>query len=770
MSFDAGSMTGSLGINTDPFAKGMLKATSIASLFPATVTNFLANPLLGVVGVMKSAGEAIVGGLKLIHQNFLDVGHAADNMGEAAQKAGVSAAFLSTVGRAAADAGGSVESLGDALKFLSKNAAEASSGNKAVVADFERIGVSVLDSSGKLKDNERLFNEVADAIAAIEDPARRTNAAMQLLGRGGNDLVPLLSQGAGAIKEQAALFEELGATMDAELVRAGDKVGTFGVIWDAAWQGIRNEAARPLLLAFEANFDDAVDAVKVGSKIVRQIVGEVSIAVVKTGATIADFLKGNWPLIKTIGGFLGTVIVGNIKYAAEATKLAFLVFLMGAEQAVSTLAILTAGAALLVDTLKPAASMLGFGEEFEDAEKKALSATAALVKMKADIGKMAGGIAKSSMGESEYSRWAEVWEKKFRAGMDAADKTPLPPSDVPPSPTEPTNTPGSPADAKDKEAKNQKRIADSIAQYESRAKEASLRAAGDSYAAETVRFESEWQRRIDATTEGEERNAAIQARAAEREQRRIERETQLRKKAADEVAAKERERSNLIRQLDAANQKQEPAAAQTPDGAKPANKTQGLLDAISQGTSGGLDRNARGNLLRDLRGQSKESGDLPDQIRRQLLAFNNLLAGSDRQERAGAKLNELASGLRTDAPRIDEAIGADAKGEQRLVVMRNRVRELSTEIKALQQTALNSSVDVASLATRAMGGATAGPRNSPPATTTVNTGPISVPALDGAQLAELVAEKLKPTVRTILQQQLREVKAIGNSEKVEAGL
>ncbi len=143
MSFDAGSITGSLGIDTDPFAKGMLKATSIAQLFPATVTNFLANPLLGVAGVMKSAGQSIIGGLQLIHQNFLDVGHAADNMGEAAQKAGVSAAFLSTVGRAAADAGGGVEALGDALKFLNKNTAEVLSGNKEVTADFARLGVSV---------------------------------------------------------------------------------------------------------------------------------------------------------------------------------------------------------------------------------------------------------------------------------------------------------------------------------------------------------------------------------------------------------------------------------------------------------------------------------------------------------------------------------------------------------------------------------------------------------------------------------------------------
>ena len=63
MSFDAGAITSTIGINVNPFAQGMLQATSIAKLFPATVTEFLANPILAVIGVFEK-GADVSGGTK----------------------------------------------------------------------------------------------------------------------------------------------------------------------------------------------------------------------------------------------------------------------------------------------------------------------------------------------------------------------------------------------------------------------------------------------------------------------------------------------------------------------------------------------------------------------------------------------------------------------------------------------------------------------------------------------------------------------------------
>jgi tape measure domain-containing protein len=64
MSFDAGSITSNMKIDVSPFRQGMLEAQGIASVFGQNITNFVASPLLGIVGIAKQAGQAIAGALQ----------------------------------------------------------------------------------------------------------------------------------------------------------------------------------------------------------------------------------------------------------------------------------------------------------------------------------------------------------------------------------------------------------------------------------------------------------------------------------------------------------------------------------------------------------------------------------------------------------------------------------------------------------------------------------------------------------------------------------
>jgi putative effector of murein hydrolase len=52
-SFVAGSITSGLKFDVSEYVGGKMKVNSIAQLFPAVVTNFMASPLLGVVGILK---------------------------------------------------------------------------------------------------------------------------------------------------------------------------------------------------------------------------------------------------------------------------------------------------------------------------------------------------------------------------------------------------------------------------------------------------------------------------------------------------------------------------------------------------------------------------------------------------------------------------------------------------------------------------------------------------------------------------------------------
>lgn len=59
MAFDAGSITSKMGLDISPFAQGMMQATSMSRLFPQVVNDFIASPLLGVVGIARQVGSTL---------------------------------------------------------------------------------------------------------------------------------------------------------------------------------------------------------------------------------------------------------------------------------------------------------------------------------------------------------------------------------------------------------------------------------------------------------------------------------------------------------------------------------------------------------------------------------------------------------------------------------------------------------------------------------------------------------------------------------------
>src|SRR6267142_1669259 len=188
--FDAGSAIGKLGLDISGYTKGMLTAQGLASVFPSVVTNFLANPLIALAGILKQVGEAFT-------STFLGFARAADNMGEMADAAGVSVQFLTSVGAVAKDAGASVEGLANAMSFLGKNQLEALSGkDKDSAAMFAQLGVALTDVSGIMRSTEDVFFDLADAFKRLE-PQERIAASMQLLGHSGRGMINTLSQGSG---------------------------------------------------------------------------------------------------------------------------------------------------------------------------------------------------------------------------------------------------------------------------------------------------------------------------------------------------------------------------------------------------------------------------------------------------------------------------------------------------------------------------------------------------------------------------------------------
>jgi hypothetical protein len=268
MSFDAGSAVSKLDLDNSGFMRGMLQAQTVSQLFPATVTNFLANPLLGLIGIAKDASEAIAGA-------FTSVARAADNAGEAAEQAGVSVKFLTSVGQVAKDAGSSVDEMALSLKFLNKSAGEAAAGNATAAEAFARIGVSVRDVNGNVKDTESLFYEVADAIGSISSVSEKTDVALALLSKGGTQMLTTFNQGSAGIKAFAEQIIDLGGAIDDNTARMGDKFGKLETLFDAAVFGMKQAAAVPIMAALESHFGTATKGIAAASAYMRGAIGNV---------------------------------------------------------------------------------------------------------------------------------------------------------------------------------------------------------------------------------------------------------------------------------------------------------------------------------------------------------------------------------------------------------------------------------------------------------------------------------------------------------------
>lgn len=105
---------------------------------------------------------------------------------------------------------------------------------------YKDMGISIDDSSGKLKPFDVLLGETADKFKDMPDGIQKTGIAMTLFGRSaGPDMVTLLNQGSEGLKEIAANADKYGITLTAGNVVAARQFVLAHKDMDAAVEGVR---------------------------------------------------------------------------------------------------------------------------------------------------------------------------------------------------------------------------------------------------------------------------------------------------------------------------------------------------------------------------------------------------------------------------------------------------------------------------------------------------------------------------------------------------
>lgn len=173
-------------------------------------------------GIAALGAGAAIGGLVQIGREVREALAFGGELDDASKKIGVAVESLQELRFAAQDFGVDAGSLDTALTRLSKKIGDAAAGNEKATKLFQTLGIAVQDATGAIRPTEEILGDVADRIASIEDPAVRVKAAMELFGKSGAGLVPLLSQGSQAIREMREEAQAAGAVLDEELIAKAD--------------------------------------------------------------------------------------------------------------------------------------------------------------------------------------------------------------------------------------------------------------------------------------------------------------------------------------------------------------------------------------------------------------------------------------------------------------------------------------------------------------------------------------------------------------------
>lgn len=175
----------------------------------------------GLKGALLAAIPAVtLAGLANLVRSSLE---AAGGLGEVAQQLGISTDLLQTLQFAGTQAGVSVEEINTGVARFTRIIGDASEGNKAAIDRFNQLGVSILDSAGKLRSTDAVLRDVADALARIEDPAKRAAAEVDLFGKSGQKLDTIFASGSAAIDEFMRTAQAAGAVLTRDQIDTADK-------------------------------------------------------------------------------------------------------------------------------------------------------------------------------------------------------------------------------------------------------------------------------------------------------------------------------------------------------------------------------------------------------------------------------------------------------------------------------------------------------------------------------------------------------------------
>lgn len=161
------------------------------------------------IGALKALAPAI--GVAAMGKFVSDTLTAGDRLEKFAQSTGVAVPLLDKMRKASQLAGTDFNTLVKTFPMLANNINRASQGVGKASEAFADLGIKVVDSNGRLRDSDQVLLDIADEFAKMKDGVDKASFAYDIFGgKTGEQLIPLLNTGRGAIEGMSTAMTEHG--------------------------------------------------------------------------------------------------------------------------------------------------------------------------------------------------------------------------------------------------------------------------------------------------------------------------------------------------------------------------------------------------------------------------------------------------------------------------------------------------------------------------------------------------------------------------------
>ncbi len=215
----------------------------------------------GITDAFKGVGEALAGlfAVEKIEQFTEHMSEMGEQAIRTSEMLGMSVEKVQELSFASQMVGGGADGAAASLTRLERNMAEAQSGTGKAYEAFQNLGISLDDL--KTKSPDQILGMIADAFAGAEDGATKTAYAMDLMGRAGAQLIPLLDQGSEGLERMGMIGRETGSILSGEQAEAFEKTHQSLSTMNASFTGVAVtlfDTFRPAIDAIVGGITDLV--------------------------------------------------------------------------------------------------------------------------------------------------------------------------------------------------------------------------------------------------------------------------------------------------------------------------------------------------------------------------------------------------------------------------------------------------------------------------------------------------------------------------------